>query len=257
MIRVIDDRLTLPARRFKIFKMKDIKLKKWAIISAVAVPVLGGLLIMLVRYNSAKRTPEMQFIEQLYRSSLDLRAKNQMNEMKVSAEGKELQGEEAISQEAPVSDEAKKATTESRGLTVMNAQELRPFFSTEFVKLWDENKGLCANIAVGEDCGWEGDGDLLLDAQEFDPELTYDSAMVRVFKFSEGFYEATFNIFPKDLQGGKFKPQHDRRVRFWIKQEGEKYVIDNIAYVYPNTIEDAREQMKIDREVYSKIDPNH
>ncbi len=230
--------------------MKD--LKRWAVIAAIVVPILGGLLVMLVRYNAARKTPEMQFIEELYRNTLDLRAKNQMNEMKVSAEGKELQGEEPDNSESPVSEEAQKATSESKGLTMMTAKELSPFFSKEFIKLWDENKLLCNGSAVGEDCGWEGDGDLLLDAQEYDPDLTYDNAKVRVLRFSEGFYEATFNIFPKDLQAGKLKPQNDRRVRFWIIEEDGKFKIDNIAYVYPNLIENAREQMKLDLEVYGK-----
>ncbi len=230
--------------------MKDVK--KIAIFGSLAIAIVGGFLLMFVRYQAAQRTPEMLFIEELYRKSLDVRAQNTMNAMKVSSEGKEVEQAEPSMPEVPVNDEAKNATSESKGLTRMTTEELKTYFSQEFQTLWEENMQICISNAVGEDCGWEGNGDILLDAQEVDPELTFDSAMVRVVRFSEGFYEANFNIFPKDLQGGKLKPQHDRRVRFWIKQENGKFVIDNIAYVYPNLIEDARERMKIDQETYGK-----
>ncbi len=177
---------------------------------AFLVPLIGGLMVIKVRMDAAQRTPEMIFIEDLYKNYFNL--KNQTE---------------------PVVD-------------------LKPFFSKEFQKLWEESTRLCQEKAAGEVCGWDSEGNILLDAQEVDSELTYDTAEVRVVRFQEGFFEATFNVFPNDLQGNKKKPQHDRRIRFWIKQEDNKWVIDNIAYVYPNTVEDARAKMKEDQEIYGK-----
>lgn len=167
-------------------------MNKWIIVPVLLVPILGGLLLFKVRGDQAVRTPQMQTVENFYRGYLDSFAAKQVTSQRQLAE---------------------------------------TFFSKSLIKVWQDNLDACKQKGGTDICGFGADGDIYINSQEYDPKLNYENSNFRVFNFKEGFVEANFNVYPSVLKAGKADPFYDRRIRFYMIQENDHWVVDDMAYV--------------------------
>lgn len=102
--------------------------------------------------------------------------------------------------------------------------ELR--FSRAFEKLRARNAKICASHASGV-CGFGADGDIYLDTQESDPDLSYDNSGIVFRNLGNNRVEVTLNVYPSE----KTKPDfYQRRIDYRLVWEEGAWVVDDILY---------------------------
>lgn len=99
-------------------------------------------------------------------------------------------------------------------------------FSKDFQEVIKKNQDVCAKHAKGEICGWGGNGDVFLDAQDFEP-VSFEAAGTQVTEVAPGRVRARFNIFPK---AQKASERYIRDVTFVMVHENGHWVVDDIYY---------------------------
>jgi hypothetical protein len=109
-------------------------------------------------------------------------------------------------------------------------------FSTSFKKLLESNKKLCLSFA-DEICGWGADGDVYLNAQDYDDSLTIENSHFKISEVSHNLFKVSFNLFPFD----KTVQSNDRIILYKMIYEQNNWVIDDIIYDKNNS---ARKQIK-------------
>jgi hypothetical protein len=106
------------------------------------------------------------------------------------------------------------------------ASDARPpelAFSKAFQSELKTNADICAGFE-DEVCGFGADGDIYLDAQDFDDNLTPQKAGLQVRELKDGSIEARFKLFPVSA------PQDLRIVRYRMVDEGGAWVVDDMIY---------------------------
>lgn len=182
---------------------------KVLVVVFILIAILGGALVIKVRSDIAQRTPQMKAVEDFYRRYLGPSQNGDLKDPKKAAVG---------------------------------------FFSKSLMAAWDENLKKCRDSGSTDICGWGADGDIFLQAQDIDPNLNYDNSKFRVFKFTNGFIEANFNVFPSKLKNGKLDPYYDRNIRFFMIEEDGRWVVDDIAYMESTGPASVRATMKQENE---------
>ena len=91
-------------------------------------------------------------------------------------------------------------------------------------------------------CGWGADGDEYLDAQEADPELTYENTGISLTEVSPGVVRVELNVFPSLKDAGNY----NRTITYKMLVEGNRWVVDDVIYsdgksTKQRLIEEARE----------------
>lgn len=97
--------------------------------------------------------------------------------------------------------------------------------SSSFQKLVKENKRLCRKFAPDEVCGYGADGDIYLDAQDYDDDLTFEAAKAKIAAEGELKARIDFLLFPDEKDP---KKQGARTLIFTFKKEGGRLVVDDI-----------------------------
>lgn len=96
--------------------------------------------------------------------------------------------------------------------------------SKSFRKLTRENEKVCKEKAGTDICGWGADGDIYLNAQEYDPKLTFDSSGATVTEAEIGTVRVKLNVYPS------LGKAYDREITFRMIEEGGRWVVDDIVY---------------------------
>lgn len=116
-------------------------------------------------------------------------------------------------------------------------KELNLPFSRSFRALQKEDTAACKKFAGSDICGFGADGDVYLDAQDFDPKLTYASAGFKATEAEPGKVTASFNLFPNDKASGD---ENKRTIVFAMVKEKGAWVVDDIL----TRGESARKQLR-------------
>jgi hypothetical protein len=98
-------------------------------------------------------------------------------------------------------------------------------FSKSFRALQKEDAAACNKFAKGDICGFGADGDVYLDAQDYDPKLTYAGAGFKATEADQGKVTATFNLFPSDKTQGD---ANKRTIVFVMVKEKGAWAVDDI-----------------------------
>lgn len=107
-----------------------------------------------------------------------------------------------------------------------SATRPEPAFSEDFLDLRRENDEVCREIAdPGEVCGFGTAFDPFLDAQDAGPKLTLESARFAAREISPGVVEVEFDLLPPERSH-----YHHRRLRYLMKIENDRWVVDDIVY---------------------------
>jgi hypothetical protein len=118
-------------------------------------------------------------------------------------------------------------------------------FSQSFDSLLKQNLEICKKYAGSEICGFGSGGDPYFDAQEFSPNLSFESSGLRSELIGEDAVRVNFNVFPE---------QHDesfeREMIYQFIKENHEWVVDDILYSTDNV--SAKEWMEREIDIYSK-----
>ncbi|MQA38100.1 hypothetical protein [Rugamonas aquatica] len=99
------------------------------------------------------------------------------------------------------------------------------FYSAELEALLAANHALCGRLAHDDEiCGYDADGDVLLDAQETAPGLDFQQAGFKAVHAGRARVDASFSIFPG--AGNNYQ----RQIRFVLKREDGGWRVDNMLF---------------------------
>lgn len=103
-------------------------------------------------------------------------------------------------------------------------------YSTSFNKLFNYNLALCRPFP-DEICGWGSDGDIYLNAQDYDDNLTIENTHFTITESPQNVITVSFNLFPSE------KPdQHDDRIiSYNMIFEQNQWVVDDIIYEHKSS----------------------
>ncbi len=105
-------------------------------------------------------------------------------------------------------------------------ENIRPAYSESFAELLSENLEVCREIANPADvCGFGADVDPFLDARAGQGRLDLESARFQAKDAGAGVVEVEF-----DLQPPERSAYHHRKIRYQMKVENGRWVIDDIQY---------------------------
>jgi hypothetical protein len=116
-----------------------------------------------------------------------------------------------------------------------NASSIELPYSTSFNKLISHNKELC-NSFPDEICGWGADGDVYLDAQDYDEKLSIENSQFKINESPSNTINVSFYLFPSE----KSAQDNQRHISFKMVYEHNKWVVDDIIY---NRDTSSREQI--------------
>jgi hypothetical protein len=119
--------------------------------------------------------------------------------------------------------------------------------SRSLLELIRRNDEVCREKAGTDVCGWGADGDVYLDAQEYDPKLTYKKSGAIVTEESPGKVRIRLNVYPSLKNAGK---AYERDILFVLIREGGVWVVDDI--VYGGSPDSARKQIQKEIEAYDR-----
>lgn len=94
--------------------------------------------------------------------------------------------------------------------------------STSFQNLIDANDKACQQYGEGP-CGWGSDGDVYLDTQEVDPNLSFENSGFTICEPKPHVVEVTFNVYPS-LKNAYY----DKDLQFVMIFEDGQWVVDDI-----------------------------
>ena len=98
-------------------------------------------------------------------------------------------------------------------------------FSASFKKLVSYNKELCHSFP-DEVCGWGADGDVYLNAQDYDDSLTMENSNFKISKLPKDVIKVSFNLFPTE----KSSQYGERVITYKMIHERNNWVVDDIFY---------------------------
>jgi hypothetical protein len=99
-------------------------------------------------------------------------------------------------------------------------------FSKSFQALLDADFEACKKKAGTDVCGWGTEGDVYLDAQEFDPELSYANSGIQLSEPKPHWVRVKLNVFPSSKKDRAF---YDRVIDFIMIREGGVWVVDDVV----------------------------
>jgi hypothetical protein len=95
-------------------------------------------------------------------------------------------------------------------------------FSGAFQSLIDANHKLCSKKIPKTKCGWRVDGDVYLNAQEYDRKLTYKKSGIKLSEPVIGTVTVTLNVFPKHGS------DYERKIVYKFIMESKHWVLEDI-----------------------------
>ena len=99
-------------------------------------------------------------------------------------------------------------------------------FSKQFQKSLDRNYDVCENYASGI-CGWQADGDAYLNAQEIDPNLTFENSGIAFKAIGKDLVEVKLNVYPSEKANTDY---YLREIKYRMIYEDGAWVVDDIIY---------------------------
>lgn len=100
-------------------------------------------------------------------------------------------------------------------------------FSKAFQTLVTENAKVCKESAGTDICGWGANGDVYLNAQEFDPGLTFQNSRISITEPKPGKIQVKLNVYPSIKDAGAY---YDRTIIFLMIWEANQWAVDDIFY---------------------------
>lgn len=76
-------------------------------------------------------------------------------------------------------------------------------------------------------CGWGADGDEYLDAQEYDPALSYQNSGITIAEIKPGVVQVVLNVYPSITNAGNY---YVRKITYNMLKESGKWVVDDVMY---------------------------
>lgn len=105
-------------------------------------------------------------------------------------------------------------------------ESTRPAYSESFAELLSENAEVCREIAdATEVCGFGVDVDPFLDAREANTQLNLETAKFFAKDAGQGVVDVEFDLRPPERS-----QYHHRKIRYVLKVENGRWVIDDIQY---------------------------
>jgi len=98
--------------------------------------------------------------------------------------------------------------------------------SRGFENLIRKSRSICQTHAVGP-CGFQSDGDVYLNAQDFDSALTFPSAVLSISRSGARAVDVRIDVMPSDTLHGD---RHLRNIRYAFVKEHGSWVVDDIVY---------------------------
>ena len=98
--------------------------------------------------------------------------------------------------------------------------------SANFAAVVAHTDAVCEKFA-DYPCGWGADGDAYLDAQEFDPELRYESSGIVIKEAGPGVVTVELNVYPSIKDAGNF---YLRSITYQLVNESGRWVVDDVIY---------------------------
>jgi hypothetical protein len=99
--------------------------------------------------------------------------------------------------------------------------------SKSFSGLIQENEKICREKAGTDVCGWGADGDVYLNAQEYEAGLDEKRARLKVTEPSPGQVRVKLNVYPALKDSGT---HYDREITYQMIRERGRWVVDDILY---------------------------
>ncbi len=108
------------------------------------------------------------------------------------------------------------------------ADDKRPAIglSHSFIEVVKHSSEVCEKYADGP-CGWGADGDEYLDAQEWDPKLSYDNSGITIKEIKPDVVQVKLNVYPSIKDAAKY---YDRTITYTMVKENGKWVVDDVTY---------------------------
>ncbi len=100
-------------------------------------------------------------------------------------------------------------------------------YSKSFQNLIDQNTEVCKRNAGTDVCGFGAEGDIYLNSQEIDPNLTFKTANFSASEPKAGEVEVHFNVYPSAKNADGF---YKRKIIFKMIKETDRWVVDDIFY---------------------------
>ena len=127
----------------------------------------------------------------------------------------------------------------------ITAKKPSPSFSPSFRALLKKDEETCKKYAGSDICGWGADGNVYLDAQEYDPHLTYRSSGIEITEAEPGKVKVNLNVYPS-LKGAN--DSYKRSLVFVMVKTKGAWAVDDIL----SHGSSARKEMQEEIELYSK-----
>jgi hypothetical protein len=95
-----------------------------------------------------------------------------------------------------------------------------------FNKTVKENAKICAEYISGP-CGWGSDGDVYLDTQESEPNLSFQSSGIGFTEIKPNLVQVKLNVYPsvKDATG-----YYEKTITFKMIKENGRWVVADVMY---------------------------
>ncbi|MFZ3231703.1 MAG: hypothetical protein WA160_15955 [Pseudobdellovibrio sp.] len=88
-----------------------------------------------------------------------------------------------------------------------------------------ENLATCKEKAGTDVCGWGADGDIYLDAQEIDPQLTFKNSQFVITAVDPETVKVSFNVYPSLKESKDF---YNRTIVYHMLLEKGKWVVNDL-----------------------------
>lgn len=106
-----------------------------------------------------------------------------------------------------------------------NSLPIGYFYSKEADELITRNTLLCETLSRGDEiCGYGADGDVFLNAQEIDADLTFTNAHFEAKASNKNTIDVSFNVYPA------LGKDYDRKIRYVFVKEGTGWRVDDVFF---------------------------
>jgi hypothetical protein len=99
------------------------------------------------------------------------------------------------------------------------------FYSTGADALLTTNFVLCQTLSRGDNiCGYGADGDVFLNGQEIDPDLTFEKARFQAIASGTNTVDVSFNVYPE------LGSDYGRKIRYVFVKEAAGWRVDDVVF---------------------------